>query len=329
MNEPPVGKGNDVPQRLPDQANRLLALLLALLISLLFSAAWAQDSGDESGEATPSPQEETPPPVDQPPPSPPAETPPADQPEATTSASDEASEVITVTEPAPTEAEPPAAPAEAETPPADEGGGVVVATPEAAPKPFVRRASFQLAPTLYYPLAEETFDAFGYLYGGTLGFKYHPIPWLAVSLQSGYLMGYCKQDASLGYAKYRRITSATASPLLAGVYAEILPSSRVNPFIGAVGGTIYLSYRMEPEDIDSPIPLHHDELTVTKQNWLAVYGGEVGLDVRITDWVGVFLVGRYQFASATDYRLEIPRASDETRLEMSHGGAAVGLIVYY
>lgn len=324
-----------MPQRLPDKANRLLALLLAVAISLLFSAAWAQDSGDESGEATPPPEEETTPlPVDQPPPPAPVETPPADQPpalpgEETPPVSDDSSEVITVTEPAPTEAEPPAPPAETATPQAEEGGEVVVATPESAPKPFVRRASFQLAPTLYYPLAEETFDAFGYLYGGTLGFKYHPIPWLAVSLQSGYLMGYYKQDAALGYASYRRINTATATPLLAGVYAEILPRYRVNPFIGAIGGTIYLSYRMEPEDIDSPIPLKHDELTVNGHDWLAVYGGEVGLDVRITDWVGVFLVGRYQFASATEYRLEIPRASKETRLEMSHGGAAAGLIVYY
>lgn len=192
-----------------------------------------------------------------------------------------------------------------------------------------RQYSFYVGPSLFFIMDEQTREALGSLYGGELGMKAHLIPWLGVSLRSGHLIGYEKQESDLDYIAYESASSTSFTPVEIGVHWEVMPDSLFNPFLGVTAGGAYLAVQQEPENIVSPIPIYHDELTVTSHQWLSLLGGEMGFDMRFSKWVGAYASGFYRRASATQIHIEAPSAKRDIDLDLSHAGAGLGIWVYY
>lgn len=209
----------------------------------------------------------------------------------------------------------------------DSGGQQLQITPQDSGE--ARQYSFHLGPSLFFILDEQTRETLGSLYGGELGMKAHLVPWLGVSLRSGYLIGYEKQENDLDYVAYESASSTSFTPVEVGFHWEILPESRFNPFMGLTAGGAYFAVQQEPEDIVSPIPLYHDELTVSAHQWLSLFGGEMGFDMRFSKWVGAYASGFYRRASTTRIHVEAPNAKRDVDLDLSHAGAGLGIWVYY
>jgi hypothetical protein len=210
---------------------------------------------------------------------------------------------------------------EMETPP--EAGDAELA------EPWTRNASLLVAPAYLNLLDGDTRAMLGDLYGGALTFKYHLIPWFATTASVGYLVGNGKQDVDLDYASYRRLSFTSVTPVEVGFFAEILPRGRVNPFIGAVAGGMYLAVQQSPEDIESNVPIAYDELDATAHAWLPTAGGKIGLDVRVTDWVGLGAAAAYRWTGGTKIHLEIPGVRRTYELQFFNVGIEVGLFVYF
>ena len=199
---------------------------------------------------------------------------------------------------------------------------------EPSPPP-ARRFSLGLGPTYAFVTDDDTREIVGPLYGALVTFKYHLIEWVSVSATSGYLRGYQKQDVRLDYATYRRVSTTSATPALVGFQAEILPRGRVNPFVGGSVGGMYLALLQDPEDIRSNVPLYYDELQTTLHQWLFVGGADLGLDVRISEWAGVFASGYYRRTGTTKIHVEIPGAARHDELDLAQAGGTAGLWVYF
>ncbi len=219
------------------------------------------------------------------------------------------------------------------SPPA-EGTPAPAAPPVGPTATSPRWITFSLGPTFYYLFDHATQTTLGKeVYGGELRFRYHPVPWFAIGFNPGYLVGQQHSTVNLGPSGYQtsfqRLTSSSLTVLNVGLYAQILPFHRVNPFVGVTGGAGYYSGRLEPQNINSPLPLGHDALTSIVNRWAADVGGEAGLDVRITPWFGVFAIGFCQYYGAVQAQLAIPGAVEKIRFPLSQAGATAGIIVYY
>jgi opacity protein-like surface antigen len=205
----------------------------------------------------------------------------------------------------------------------------------AAPEPSAMRwISFSLDAEADCFLDRQTRTVLGpVVYGAGLQLEYRPTPWFGISGNVAYLVGEAKSDAALQGATYRatfrRLADVTMTPVNLGLHANLLPGGRANPYIGATVGGVYLATHLEPQQIRSPIPLNYDELNLNIRQWLPAFGGEVGVDVRITTWFGVFVTGFYRYVGVANAPYSIPGASATVRLPLSDAGARLGLIAYY
>ncbi|MDP8222354.1 MAG: hypothetical protein P9L99_03270 [Candidatus Lernaella stagnicola] len=216
---------------------------------------------------------------------------------------------------------------------AAEPGQVPLDTDPAAdttePEKSARQASMSLGPNYLLLLDRDTRDIVGDLYGGMLSFRYHLLSWISASASVGYLGAYGKQEADVDYVSYRRVSTTSITPMEAGFHAEIRPEKRFNPYLGATAGGMYMAIQQDPENIRSNVPIYYDELRVTTHQWLPTAGGDVGFDVRITEWVGAYASGFYRWSATTTIRTELPGAQRKDELAFSHAGGAAGIWVYF
>jgi len=224
-------------------------------------------------------------------------------------------------EPQPTPAPVEAAPEPQPTPPP-----VAV---ETAPAEIVRRAEFYLAPSYGVMFDHDTATSLGNPYGGYFSFRYFLLSHLSVEASVSYMIGYGKQQIDISYVSYTRLSSITVTPFHAALNIEILPHSRFNPYLGIGGGGLYFILRQSPEDVDSGVPIIHDELALEEHRLLPMLVGKVGMDVRLTEFFGVGAEVLYRYCPPMDYRIEIPEASREDRVELSHLAFTLGISVYY
>ncbi len=212
---------------------------------------------------------------------------------------------------------------------ADEPGGEVVGETPAAQDDPARHVVLTVAPSYLGLLDGDTVDLLGPIYGGVVAVRYCPWKYLSAEIGVGYLIGYEKRDHEFAYVRYTRLTNSTFTPFYAAVNFEMRPQATINPYVGLAAGGLYLTFHQSPEDVDSDIPLDKDELSVTEQHTLPLLAGKAGLDVRLTENVGLFLEAAYRYTGAVSYELRIPRAKDETELTADHLTGALGIAVYY
>ncbi len=284
-----------------------------LAVVLLAGVGLAQPTGDqageESGEAspTPAPEELTP-----------ATATPTPLPEVLPPVAEEPSLApvpelqTTPTEPSEGDAAQPAVPAE--LPPAID---------------LKRRVEFYLAPSFNLMLDGPSIGTLGHVYGGHLWFKYVFWRRFSAEVSLGHLVGYQKQDLQLGYASYTRADSTMLSPFAGALNVEILPESRVNPYVGLGGGGAYLVLREDAESLESNVPLDHSELSQEIHKLLPMLVGKVGVDVRINEFVGVGCEALYRYIWAFSYDTSIPGASRTDNIDLGHVAFTLGITVYY
>jgi outer membrane protein W len=201
--------------------------------------------------------------------------------------------------------------------------------PEAAPAEIVRRAESYLAPSYGLVFDHDTTASLGNPYGGYFSFRYFLLSHLSVEASVSYMIGYQKQNIDISYVSYTRLSSITVTPFHAAVNIEILPHSRFNPYLGIGGGGLYFILRQSPEDVDSGVPIMHDELALEEHRLLPMLVGKVGMDVRLTEYFGVGAEVLYRYCPFADYRIEIPEASRHDQVQLSHLAFTLGISVYY
>jgi len=209
---------------------------------------------------------------------------------------------------------------------------VVVAEADEDTAPEVlsqRRSALYIAPVYSFVFDGETHDALGDVYGGHLAFRYFLFDHFSVGAALSYQVGYAKKDRRLDYLQYRQISNWSTTPFYATINVEFLPAARVNPYLGLGAGGLYFAMEQSPEDIESPIPLEHNELSLAEQRLLSLLVGKVGLDVRINQNVGIGAEVMYYYVGESSYEISLPQVKKDYPIDVSQLAVHLGLVVYY